>query len=193
MTQATQITLLRILLIPFFVGFLVLYGESHREGEEGQDFYRWAALLFFFVASLSDAVDGYLAKHCNQSSALGALLDPLADKALMLSAVVMLSLVGVQGLERLPNWLVILVLGSDFILVLGYGALRLRGRAVLVQPHWAGKLSTFFQMAAVILILLKLELALLGWLVVGAGICTGLSLIVYLLRGWKWMRVKVRE
>ena len=86
MTWATRITILRLILVPVFVAFVITYGSDPHE-----EIWRYAALLVFSIAAISDAVDGYLARHWNQSSALGALLDPVADKLLLLAALVSLS------------------------------------------------------------------------------------------------------
>ena len=84
MTWATRITIFRIVLIPIFVGLMVEYGDT-ASGGHPEDDWRYAAIAVFIVASLSDALDGYLARHWNQRSALGALLDPVADKLLLLA------------------------------------------------------------------------------------------------------------
>jgi len=85
MTTANKITILRMLLIPFFVLEVLYHVKS------GNDWHRVAALLTFAVAAILDGVDGYIARHYNQRSELGAILDPLADKLLLVSGVVVLS------------------------------------------------------------------------------------------------------
>jgi cardiolipin synthase (CMP-forming) len=186
MTLATQITLFRILLIPVFVGFLLYYNESNQDGSP-VDFFRVAAVVTFLVAAVSDALDGYLAKQFNQSSALGAILDPLADKALLLSAIITLSFIEVKGLGKLPLWFLILVLSRDAILVAGFVCLHLFTRHIQVKPHWSGKWSTFLQMTAVAIILLKMSWLPLGQVIQAAGILTAGSLAVYLIRGIRAM------
>jgi cardiolipin synthase (CMP-forming) len=186
MTLATKITLFRILLIPVFIGFLLYYNESNKQGNP-EDFYRLAAVVTFLVASISDAVDGYIARNFKQKSQLGSILDPLADKALLLSAIITLSFVQVEGLGKLPLWFLILVLSRDTILVLGFACLHLFTRHITVKPHWSGKLSTFLQMTAVAIILLKMSFFPLSLVVFLAGIATALSLVVYLVRGLRAM------
>ena len=85
MTTANKITILRILLIPFFVVQTLYYTK------EGHEVYRWLALISFGIAAVCDGVDGYVARHYNQRSELGAVLDPLADKLLLVSGIVVLS------------------------------------------------------------------------------------------------------
>ena len=85
MTTANKITILRILLIPFFVVELIYYVRS------GNEAHRLAALLSFAIAAVLDGVDGYIARRYNQISELGKILDPLADKLLLVSGIVALS------------------------------------------------------------------------------------------------------
>ncbi|NJK92947.1 MAG: CDP-alcohol phosphatidyltransferase family protein [Blastochloris sp.] len=182
MTFATQITLFRILLIPVFIGCLLYYNESSKAGEV-VDAYRLAAVIVFLVASISDAIDGYVARSFKQKSQLGAVLDPLADKALLLSAIITLSFVEVEGLGKLPLWFLILVLSRDVILIGGFICLHLFTRHATVRPHWSGKASTFLQMTAVSIILLKLKSLPLDWVVAAAAFCTVISLVTYVVQG----------
>jgi len=85
MTTANKITILRILLIPFFVVELIYYIRT------GREVFRVAAIVSFLLASVLDGVDGYIARHFHQISELGKILDPLADKSLLVSAIVTLS------------------------------------------------------------------------------------------------------
>ncbi|NLC14694.1 MAG: CDP-alcohol phosphatidyltransferase family protein, partial [Chloroflexi bacterium] len=86
MTTANKVTILRILLVPVFITTILFFERT------GDSFYRFLAILAFSVASISDAVDGYIARHYNQRSELGAILDPIADKALLVSGAILLSL-----------------------------------------------------------------------------------------------------
>ena len=85
MNLALQITILRILLIPVFIGLVIYYGESVREGAANESLRLWAAAVFG-IAAISDAIDGWIARRFNQITRLGTILDPLADKLLMLAA-----------------------------------------------------------------------------------------------------------
>src|SRR5271156_4151408 len=89
MTWATRITILRLILVPVFVTLIITYTDS----DPRQEAWRSPAIGVFLLASISDAVDGSLARHWNQGSALGALLDPIADKLLLLAALVTLGLI----------------------------------------------------------------------------------------------------
>src|SRR5438309_8901562 len=91
MTTANKITIVRILMIPAFVTMAIYYGESIKRGEP-LEWQRFTAILIFLVAAASDGLDGYIARRYNQKSALGVILDPIADKGLLLSAIITLSI-----------------------------------------------------------------------------------------------------
>lgn len=146
MTSANQITLLRILLIPVFVGFAVYYAHSVQDGAPDERLRYWA-ILIFTVAALSDLLDGWLARNYNQRTKLGAILDPLADKLLMLSAVCVLSFSAWPA--RLPLWFVIILLSREVLTIAGAFVIQHVAGRVHIEPHWSGKLSTFTQIAAI--------------------------------------------
>ncbi len=100
----------------------------------------WAAFWVFMAAGLSDALDGYIAKTFKQITDLGAILDPLADKALLDGIYIALALSG-----HLPVWLALLVVGRDFMIVAGVILIRRRDPVFRVRPLVAGKLNTFVQ------------------------------------------------
>src|SRR5262245_57535579 len=99
MTTANKVTIVRILLIPVFIVEVLYYFKS------GDETNRVVALACFFTASVLDGVDGYIARHFNQRSELGAILDPLADKLLLVSGIVLLSFVNQSYLTVMPIWL----------------------------------------------------------------------------------------
>lgn len=100
------------------------------------------ALALFVLAGVSDAVDGWLAKTFRLESALGAILDPIADKALIISIFVTLATVGVA-----PEWLAILIVGRDVTIMLFVGASWVSSRPIPVRPHLASKMTTAAQLA----------------------------------------------
>jgi hypothetical protein len=153
MTTANKVTILRILLIPFFVAAVLYYVRTGIEG------YRFAGLLCFAVAAICDGVDGYIARHYNQWSELGTILDPLADKLLLVSAVVVLSFKNEGRLEQIPLWLTVTIIGRDLLLLA--------------------------QMASVIWVLLKWHPVALDYVVAGAAICTAVSGLWYVYDGMK--------
>lgn len=154
MTTANKITIVRLLLIPVFVLLGVYYGESVREGEP-QPALWISAILVFIAASVSDGLDGYIARRYNQRTKLGAILDPIADKGLLLAA--LLTLTFSDWGYRFPLWFPLLVIGRDFIIVAGSLGLHYLNGEVHVRPSWVGKVATFFQMVAIGWVMLQLH------------------------------------
>jgi CDP-diacylglycerol--glycerol-3-phosphate 3-phosphatidyltransferase/cardiolipin synthase len=181
MTWATRITILRILLVPVFVALILTYDNTDRSGRP-EEAWRYAAVAVFFVASLSDALDGYLARHWNQRSALGALLDPIADKLLFLAALVTLGLIPLDRLRSFPIWFTTIILSRDALLLGGYFIVRHFLRQVEIRPHWTGKLSTFFVFLAIAAVLLQLVPAIF-WLCVLGGSLALVSTVIYVRKG----------
>ena len=129
LTPANQMTLLRMLLIPAFV-ILVLYGH-----------FGWA-LLTFATAGLTDALDGLIARWSGQQSTLGAWLDPMADKLLLVSAFVVLTVPGLGLTNRLPIWLTALVITRDVMIVLTVAIINLAIGPRTFTPSVFGKVAT---------------------------------------------------
>jgi cardiolipin synthase (CMP-forming) len=183
MTTANKITILRILLIPFFVVELIYYLEN------GNEVHRLLALLTFAVTAILDGVDGYIARRYNQKSELGAILDPLADKMLLVSAIVTLSFKHASYLGQIPLWLTGIILGRDLLVLTGIAVVRFIVGKVIVRPRVIGKIATVLQMIVVIWILLDWDRDWnVRWLKIwtyGAGICTGLSGLLYVWDGVK--------
>ncbi|MFQ5718967.1 MAG: CDP-alcohol phosphatidyltransferase family protein [Acidobacteriota bacterium] len=153
MTLPNQLSLFRMVLIPFLV-VAVLYGQA-----------RWA-LAIFVVAGVTDALDGLIARTTGQKTALGAFLDPMADKLLMTAAFVVLSLPPMASLPRfhpanqLPIWLAVLVIGRDLIIVLVALLFNLALNVRRFPPTLPGKLATVSQVATVSFFLLFNALAI---------------------------------
>jgi cardiolipin synthase (CMP-forming) len=181
MTTANKITILRILLIPFFVVETLYYVEN------GNEVHRLLAILTFAITSILDGVDGYIARRYNQKSELGAFLDPLADKLLLVSGVVLLSFNHAPRLGHIPLWLTGTIIGRDLLILIGVVVIRLIVGKVIVRPRVIGKIATVCQMIVVLWILLDWDRDLSGhWLRVwtlGAGACTSLSGLLYVWDG----------
>ncbi len=180
MTTANKITILRILLIPFFVVEILYYVET------GNELHRLVALLAFAVAAILDGVDGYVARHYHQQSELGTVLDPLADKLLLVSGIVVLSFDHAPRLGQIPLWLTGTIIGRDLLLGIGAITVRLVVGKLTVQPRLTGKIATVLQMAVVLWILLKWSEHHAEWLKVislGAGLFTGASGLFYVWDG----------
>ena len=179
MTTANKVTIFRILLIPFFVVEVLYYVR------EGATLHRWLAVGTFLFASICDGVDGYIARRFNQRSELGALLDPLADKLLLVSGIVLLSLNNEPYLAQLPLWFTGTVIGRDMLLLIGLIVIYVMAGRPVIRPRWIGKTATVLQMGVVLWILLKLPESLFLMLAVLGACLTGLSGILYILDGIK--------
>ncbi|MCR5185753.1 MAG: CDP-diacylglycerol--glycerol-3-phosphate 3-phosphatidyltransferase [Clostridia bacterium] len=143
MNLANKLTILRIILVPIFVivGYLAIPTELF-----GIPLIFIIMDIIFIIASITDKLDGYIARSRNQVTTFGKFLDPLADKILVLSALVML-----VGFEKIPAWIPIIVLAREF-LVSGYRLLAAsKGGKVIAASIW-GKVKTATQMVAIILI-----------------------------------------
>lgn len=178
MTLANQITLARISLIPVFVVFAVYYADGVQNGNE-VTWLRWGAVGAFVIAAASDALDGWVARRFNQRSALGVVLDPIADKGLLLTAIITLSLFPWK--VALPLWFPVLVVARDIVILTGCGLLKFFTGNVEVRPSLLGKVATALQMAAVAWVLLQIPRE--QWVVWMAGIFTLASGIGYVWRG----------
>lgn len=145
LTIPNILTFLRMALIPVFAIFLVY-------GKEG-----WA-LVVFTIAGVSDGVDGFIARRLKQESELGTIIDPIADKLLMTTAFVMLTLPSVIGTGRphlpVPFWVTATVIGRDIAIITIAGAINVMTGFRGFKPSWLGKASTFVQVVGVILILI---------------------------------------
>jgi cardiolipin synthase len=133
------LTLLRILITPLFVIFMI----------KGQ--YR-LSLLVFFLAGVSDGLDGLFARWFNQKTVLGAHLDPIADKLLLISAFVALA---VQ--QIIPSWLAVVVISRDILIITGIAILRYFHATFNIRPSMISKCTTATQLATVFLVLLSFE------------------------------------
>ena len=136
LTLANRLTILRILMTPAIM-ILLLYR------------YMGAAIALFLLAGITDGLDGFVARSRGQRTDLGMVLDPLADKLLLVSAIVVLTI-----LQELPRWLMIIVVSRDIILIGGSVILYMFLGKLSVPPSWLGKFTTGFQIATVLLAML---------------------------------------
>ncbi|MFH1799495.1 MAG: CDP-alcohol phosphatidyltransferase family protein [Candidatus Omnitrophota bacterium] len=178
MSIPNYLTLLRILLTPVFFITLVSY-TPEKEG------LRFVALAIFAAAALTDALDGLLARFLKQRTALGQMLDPLADKILLVSAYIGLLFVAALSF-RPPLWITITIIFRDLILLIGFFALHFASVKIEVQPNIWGKLTTVSQMLLLCFILLECPVAIpLAYLTVTFTIVSG---IIYITRGLKFIQ-----
>jgi len=177
MTTANKITILRILLIPFFVVETLYYTK------EGVEMHRVLAVLSFAVAAICDGVDGYIARRFHQRSELGAILDPLADKLLLVSGIVVLSFDHSPYLASVPLWLTGTIIGRDILILIGMLVIQLMVGKVKVRPRIVGKVATVLQMVVVLWIMVKWPDKWLRVLTLATAICTGISGLLYVWDG----------
>src|SRR5213083_1483660 len=137
MTTANKITVVRIVMIPAFVTMAIYYGESVMRGQP-LEWQRFAAIAIFIVAAVSDGLDGYVARHYNQRSTLGAILDPIADKGLLLSGIITLSISNWSQVDphygKFPAWFPVLVITRDAVILIGSALLHVFNGTVRVRP-----------------------------------------------------------
>ena len=194
LTLANKITLCRILLIPVFIWLTLDYIRDCQH-DEPQEWERVLACVVFALATVSDAVDGYIARHYNEKTELGTFLDPLADKALLVSALVVLSVrfKGGTPFAQLPLWFPVLVISRDLILLTGTVLIHmLTGRAT-ARPRIVGKCATFFQMITLGWVLLKIEHPPHNWPLYAAGFFTLVSGVWYIFDGVKQLNTAEKK
>ncbi len=169
MNLTNKLTLLRVFLIPFFVFFLM----SNVFGDYG----KWFALAVFIIASLTDMLDGQIARRKNMITTFGKFMDPLADKLLVCSAMICF-----VALNRLAAWIVIIIIGREFI-ISGFRLIAAE-KGIVIAAGWWGKFKTAFQMFAVILLIADIDkLWLLTQILVYIALAlTIISLVDYLVK-----------
>lgn len=173
LTPANQLTILRMLLIPAFV-ILLLYG------------YRGWALVTFITAGITDMLDGLIARRTGQKTALGAWLDPMADKLLLVTMFVMLTLPGIGSANPLPLWFTVLVISRDVAIVLTVAVVNLAIGPRTFSPSVFGKLATATYIVTGVVALyfnyLEQASAIVTWFIYASLAITFISAFHYLLR-----------
>ena len=163
---ATRITIFRILLIIPFVSFMLKINDPALS-ETIRNVVRYVSILLFLIMAVSDGVDGYLARRKNQITKLGAFLDPIADKLLITSACLLLaSQRGQVENFLLPPTVVVLIIGKDLFLLIGFVIVYLITSKIHIAPVFVGKLATTLQLSMVAGILIGPEVSsmLPGWI-----------------------------
>jgi cardiolipin synthase (CMP-forming) len=193
MTTANKITIVRIAMIPAFVLMAIYYGQSIQRGAP-LEWQRFTAIIIFLVAAVSDGLDGYVARRYNQRSTLGAILDPIADKGLLLSAIITLSISNWSEIDpdygRFPAWFPVLVITRDVVILFGSAVLHVLVGKVRVKPSWTGKVATVLQMAAIAWVMLQLRFLPLFYIVIAAGLFTLVSGVIYVMDGIRQLQAE---
>ncbi len=168
MNLPNKLTMFRVILIPFFVVFLLVDITSVD---------KWIALAIFIVASLTDLLDGKIARKYNLVTNFGKFMDPLADKLLVCSALICL-----VELSRVPAWMVIVIIAREFI-ISGFRLVASDNGVVIAASYW-GKFKTTFQIIMICLMIADLEALQLVTVIVTwvAVILTVVSLVDYLVK-----------
>lgn len=169
MNLPNKLTIFRvILIIPFVLFMLTDIGGGYSD---------WIALAIFIVASLTDLLDGKIARKYNLVTNFGKFMDPLADKLLVCSALICLI-----ELDRIPVWIVIIIIGREFI-ISGFRLVAADNRVVIAASYW-GKFKTTFQMLMVCLMIADIEAIMLFTQIVMwvAVVLTVVSLVDYLVK-----------
>lgn len=167
MNTPNKLTVLRVILIPFFVVFMLADLGSWS---------KWAALGIFVAASITDWLDGFLARKYHLVTNFGKFMDPLADKLLVCSALICL-----VDLNRIPSWIVIIIIGREFV-ISGFRLIASDNGVVIAANYW-GKVKTVCQMIMIIVLIMNLG----GWvqtveqiLIYASLILSVISLVTYL-------------
>ena len=164
---ATRFTILRILLIVPFVSCMLKINDTEQLSEAWRFAIRYAAVVMFLFMAVSDALDGYVARRTRQTTRLGAFLDPVADKLLITSACLLLaSQRGRVPGVYLPPTVVVLIIGKDVLLTIGFIIIYLFTSRIHIVPALAGKVATVLQLSMVggILIAPEVFRVLPGWI-----------------------------
>lgn len=172
-------------MIPVFVWFAVRYAASG-SGGASVEAWRWAAIATFILASVSDGIDGFIARRFNQHSELGRILDPLADKALLLTAIITLSVI--DWPQRFPGWFPVVIIARDAVVVSGSLLVHRIVGKVHAPPHWTGKCATFFQMVAIAWVMLLIENPSATPVIAAAAAFTVISGVIYVSSGVRQVR-----
>ncbi len=172
MTLASKITLIRVAFIPVYMALMYLSG-----GEP--NLWMWIALGVFILASLTDYVDGHIARKYNQVSDFGKFLDPLADKLLTIAAMTMFCEWGMM-----PAWALMIVLTREFAVT----GLRLVavGKGTVIAAGWSGKVKTASTMIGLCVLMAFPSVSVLAWLITGVIVVTTVySGVEYFIQNWK--------
>lgn len=172
MTLASKITFVRVLMIPAYLLTMYLSG-----GTAGT--WMYVSLAIFIIASLTDFVDGYIARHYNQTTDFGKFLDPLADKLLVLSAMSMFCQWGV-----FPAWALMIVLTREFA-VTGLRLVAVQ-KGTVIAAGWSGKVKTASTMIGLCIMMALPGIPILNWVVIAVIVATTVySGAEYFVQNWK--------
>ena len=172
MTLASKITMVRVMMIPAYMVTMYLSQGS-------SNLWMWISLAIFIVASLTDFVDGYIARHYNQTTDFGKFLDPLADKLLTIAAMTMFCQWG-----TFPAWALMIVLTREFA-VTGLRLIAVQ-KGTVIAAGWSGKVKTASTMVGLCAMMALPQAVVLSWIVIAIIVGTTLySGVEYFIQNWK--------
>lgn len=174
MNLPNKLTVLRVIMVPFFVFFMLT--------DVGGAANKWIALAIFVIASLTDMLDGKIARKYNLVTNFGKFMDPLADKLLVCSA-----LIALVDLNKIAAWVVIIIIAREFI-ISGFRLVASDNGVVIAASYW-GKFKTTFQMLMIIYLVVDLQFAyanVVGMVLVYVALAlTVISLVDYIAKNYK--------
>ncbi|MCK5450181.1 MAG: CDP-alcohol phosphatidyltransferase family protein [Candidatus Omnitrophica bacterium] len=172
MNWANRLTVLRVILTPVFIA-MVFYQKLN------------IALLIFVIAAITDALDGYLARSRKEQTRFGTIMDPVADKMLIGSAFICFSLVtGLPAYLKMPIYVPVVVISRDVIILLGVVIMYFLTDNIEIKPTIMGKITTFFQMLTIIVVLLKFVYSSWIW---------NITVVVTVISGLDYIRIASRH
>lgn len=185
MNLANRFSLIRLLLTPLFVLSVLYYREDSL-------IFVNLPLIIFLTAVLTDAADGFIARRYGQSTPFGTVLDPLADKFLLIVAFIILTFTKtIPSHLRIPPWVLIIVLTRDIFIIIGASIIYMMFEYIEFKPSILGKITTFLQMMTILSVLLRFRHPYIIW--TPAAIFTVLSGIHYLLRANRILHGKLTQ
>ena len=188
MTFATKITVARICLVPVFAAYAITYATGVMN-DLPVERYRWIALGVFIAAAATDGIDGWIARRFDQRSELGAFLDPIADKFLVLTAILILTFFDWGPNDwSIPIWFAAIVILRDCVILGGIRILYNAGKKVDIRPHWTGKVCTFSLFLVLGWVMLKLIPLSPIYPCIVAAVFTLWSMLKYIQQGWWILR-----
>ena len=172
MNWPNRITIFRMILVPVFI-MCILYQKLN------------LALAIFIVATITDALDGYIARKFNQKTKIGAILDPIADKMLIGSAFISLSMVsGLPDFLKMPVYVPMIIISRDFFILLGVGIIYFLYGKIDVKPTNLSKVTTLFQMLTIIFVLIGFPYSPLVW---------NLTVVLTVMSGLDYLRIGSKQ
>lgn len=167
MNLPNKLTIFRVFLIPVFLilllcpdGFLGIFGDTKR----------YLAVAVFILASCTDAIDGYIARKYNMITNFGKFMDPLADKLLVMSA--MIAMIGLENsIVPMPSWVVVIIIAREFIIT-GFRLVAAEKNIVIAAGFW-GKIKTVTQMIMIVVLLVNIDhpvFICIGYILLGLSV-----------------------